>query len=637
MERTPKGKKKNRVASVFCILLACLFILETIILNIIWIPEIIKNTQSDAELVVFSRENPGLEAADEAAAICLRTYIYARLLEEEMLRYEENTEDYSEFAALAAETTNAWAQCSQYCDTLSRMADILTVEESKPGYCNTYGESLIAASETKEFKLKDPFAMTAYAKEENETLKYAQTISNVFDCGPRGQKLKYLADYLGTDARGAKEALDNAQALVFDNSLADAEYYHKWYIGCRVAATTGKVCAVVASGGAAAAAGGAIMSAGLVIAGADAAVSVGATACDITLGSNHTVTKALDKAEEVTGIIAACSGVGTYKNANSVDKLLTVVGVTGDAAQGKILGGAVDVDMTGEVKVLTMTVREDQTDIEKKEFRKSMQDRMKQEIKNSKGKKIFNEDTAESIAEGVETLMTSDETKEDRELANIPKEELDKLVEENKPTTSPEETMERMNQLEETLNTASAEGTMIDITEEDVEVVVVPTLEQLDGAWEVNLSFSDINSPLVDAIAEGLDSTFGEGTADAAITYYYDENTTLETDCYMNIEAISDKKAKVTLITDNDGEWSYSEYDGEMDYGTMTLKLNNYTVSDNAGINSGIDKLVLDFYGYGEQMYTSGSYEYKSFTVNTDIDYSGQLISKNEYWEFAGE
>lgn len=642
MERTPKGKKKNKVASVFCIVLACILVFETIILNIIWIPAIIKRNKKDSELIVFARENPGIEAVEQAEAICLRQYIYARLIEEELVRYEENTEDYTEFMALANEVQNAWNQCAIYCDALDRMAAMLIVEENKPGYCATYAESQIVYNDTKEFEIHDPFAITAQAKGKSEELKFAETLTRVFDAGPRGEKIKNVADYLGTDAKTAKEAFDNSMAYIYSTSQADAEAYHKWYISCKVAASAGKVAGVVASGGAALAAGGALATAGLVIAGADAAVSVAETTCEITLGEKHTVTKVLDDAESYTSILAAGSNLLSFKSANAVDKILTIAGTSGDLTQGKFVGGALDVDSSGQVKLFAWTFNKDADKKSKKKYHDQMIRDISRRLNKYDGRYIFNnkEEISEGVAAGVEKYIENEKngiTTEDRKLSAIPKEELDVLVEENKPELPDEEIMQIMNDLEAELNRAVTEGDMLNLSEDDDPYIIAPTLDDIDGAWEFTISYSDLSSKLVEAIADGLDSTFGEGTSDAALENRIDEKESVTIHAYVNIEKQTHDTAKVTMITDDDGEWTYSVYSGKMKEGVLSMKLESYSTSQAIGISEGVDKMDFEFYGYKDERYSSGTYEMTSFALNATVDYYGQRVYENDYWEFIGE
>lgn len=631
MERTPKGKKKNRVASVFCIILTCILLIETAVLGYIWIPEIIRKNTHDSTLIVMAPDNPGLEASEEAAAIVLRQYIYARLLEEKVARYEENADNFSEFEALVNQTANAWNLCGIYCDTLTRMSDVLSAEESKQEYTPTYGDNQIVCNE--EIKIQDPFAITAQAKGKSKELLAAETLTRVFDKGENGKKLKYLADYMGTDVKTAKEAFDNAQALIYDGAAKDADWYNKCYYGCKIAATTGKVCAVVASGGAA----GWAMSSGLVIAGADAVVSVANTTCDITLGSDHAVTKALDKTEEVTGILAAGSGVAGLKGANSTDKILTLTGMGTDLAQGKIIGGAVDMDLTGEVKVCTFTVSEDQTENWKKQSEKEMIENIRQRFKKYDGKDVFTTETAKKISQGIETLTDESPSNNNTDLSSIPDEQLDKLLEENTPDLTDEEIMQIMNDLEEELNEAVEHDEMTGLTKEDYPVLSAPTVYDVEGAWEITLSLSNIGSKLVDNLAAGIDAAFGEGASEDVLEYHYDKDSVQSVNLYMNVEPVSDKKAKVTMISVEDGEWYYSEYDGTMDNGTMTLKLKSYESNLEVGISQGMDKLVFDFYGYGDERYIQGTCDLKSYVASADIDYVGQRVDPDGYWEFTGE
>lgn len=620
-ERTPKGKKKNRVASVFVILLSLILIIESITLSITWIPYIIQKNTHDSMIMSLAAQTPGAEAASQISALATRQYVYARLLTEKLARCEVTDDDYSEFEALYNETVQAWETSIYLNDKATEIALILEAEEQKDGYSGVYGESDYAFNETNE--PANPFVLHAKAADDGLSAReFAEEFTRQYDQAPAGKKIKTLAEYYNTDAKSIFYELKQTQAILEGAAYEDlGDTMNKWYIGAKATAAAGKVCAVVVTGGTA---GAAAAGTGLVIAGCDAAVSVGATTCEICLGSNHTLTKTLDKTSEFTGIISAASSVSSIASATNADKIIFAASSLADAADGKVLGGAVDVDYDGTVKLCTFQVSP-----EKMTHDELVKD-IKQRFKKYDGKDIFNKNTAEAIADGLEKYNKEEPQ---RSIEECTDEELDKALNENTIQLTNEEIIQKADELVDKIQTAVNEGTMLDVADESPDCLIKPELDDITGAWKIDFTLNNMSSQLVDNITNGISTMFGEDVADAAIENYMDEKVSMS--AYMNIEETAGDKALVTLyFFDEYGEpAAYETMTGSMKDGVLKLKQKEYVSGDNAAISDGINELEMEFYVSDTGTFTSGTYSLESYFLNADIEYNGTMYSADEYWD----
>ena len=620
--RTKKGKKKNKVASVFVIILALVLFAENCALGVIWIPYIIEKNTHDSMIMSLAPQTPGAEAASEVSALATRQYIYARLLTEKLARYEVTNDDYSEFEALFNETVKAWETSIYLNDKAVEIASLLEIEEQKDGYSGVYGSSDFALNETTE--PSNPFVLHAEAADDEPSAReFAEEFTKQYDKAPAGKKIKTLAEYYNTDAKSIFYELKQTQAILEGAAYEDlGDTMHKWYIGAKTTAAAGKVCAVVVSGGTA---GVAAAGTGLVIAGCDAAVSVGATTCEICLGSDNKLTKTLDKTSEFTGIISGISSPFSIASSSNAEKLIFATSTLADAADGKILGGAVDVDNDGTVKLCTFQVSP-----EKMTHEELVKD-IKQRFKKYDGKDIFTKKTAEDIADGIEQYINEEP---EHSIEECTDEELNEAINDNSLPISDEEIVEKADELGNEINTSVSEGTMIDVSDEPPVIAVTPELDEITGAWYIDLKYNNMSSDLVDDINNGIASMFGEDVAEAAIENHMDEDAFASG--YMNIENTSGDNVLVTLyfFDEYGAPAAYETMTGSMKDGVLKLRQKEYVSGDNSAISDGINKLEMEFFKTETEIYSLGTYSLESYFLNADIDYHGTLYSDEVYWDF---
>ena len=645
IERSAKGKKKKRVAAGFAIAFALIFVLEGVFMGIIWGSRAAEKKKREPVVIAFGKPNEARNIAEEASSVAVQQYIYATLLNEKVARFDENGNP-DEFAALVNEAAAAWEKADAYIDTLDSMGTRLEAEETKDGYLNVYKEGAVAWNpETGEPVIKDPFALYAHAWDK-ETVEWAQEIQDYYDRAPTGKHILLLSKVLKTDTQHAAAQFRQAQAILRGEAEVD-EVNQTWHINnCKALVTTGKaagtVAACITTGGIAnvtVLGGGAITASGV-----DAYINYNATQASITLGDEHVITQKWDTAATYTGIVASVTSFWSLPGSQVYDKILFGAGTAGDLYEGKLLGGIVDVDADGEVKLFTFPVIEgSKSKAERKEaFKRSL----KEFQEKYKGKEIFRnrlpiegfDNLAETIAlqeEAIQKGITNDPVP----LSELPESNLNKLIEEykNKVNSWYNEGMELMDWFLEQYNEAISNGSLY-VIPEDAQYLYFPTVDDVAGAWDYNLSLSNVESDYVEAIIKGIASLIPVENAEEIVrenvTYNYNENGGFDVSGYMNIVPTGPNTANVTIYSQGDeGGWSASHYHGKMKNGLMTLKAYG-TVR--GGVAEAFPKLEFDFYGIDEGRYMSGNFYSDSFMITADVVYYGTRQSADSYWDMGG-
>ena len=86
----------------------------------------------------------------------------------------------------------------------------------------------------------------------------------------------------------------------------------------------------------------------------------------------------------------------------------------------------------------------------------------------------------------------------------------------------------------------------------------------------------------------------------------------------------------ILYIYDDEGNLSSYKYSGTIKKGKMKLKLQGQSSSE----TSGLETLTFDCYGQGDKIYMDGTFELKSFMLNADVDYYGNLQKEGDYWNY---
>ncbi|NCC67264.1 MAG: hypothetical protein EOM14_03570, partial [Clostridia bacterium] len=216
---------------------------------------------STSETVTAQRETSpdALAAANEAAALTLQQYIYARLETEKFVAADFSAMQAEEISAMVDELTALWQTSGQLTASAEKIADqallILEAPETSPAAekaASKAGVSLKVSSlvaSDGDYKA----VHTASQTEVKDPKKWAEDLTAKYDAIKGGQTIKQLARQLGTDAKSAYEQLVLAQDIIRNGAMADADFYDKLTKAAQATKTVCKVgvfvTATIATGG----------------------------------------------------------------------------------------------------------------------------------------------------------------------------------------------------------------------------------------------------------------------------------------------------------------------------------------------------------------------------------------------------
>jgi hypothetical protein len=290
---------------------------------------------AESEPVSVKREPdpPALETANEAAALALSQYIYARVKTEDFITADLSTMKPEEIAAMVDELAGLWDTSQQLTTGAEGIADtaLLVLQAPAAGQTAASGVGLRAV----------PLAAS-------DAQKWAESLTAQYDAIKGGQTLKQLAKQLGTDARTAFEQLKLAQDIIKSGADADADFYDKLTKAAMATKTACKVGLFVAGtvatgGGSLTALAGSSMTltqaGAAIISGTDAIVDVATTGSTIILGDNHQCTTAMTDLKGKLAPVTSIVGLVNF-DASKVGKSIAYVGdrLTDLYYQGKVMG-----------------------------------------------------------------------------------------------------------------------------------------------------------------------------------------------------------------------------------------------------------------------------------------------------------
>jgi hypothetical protein len=343
---------------------------------------------------------------EEAGAVATRQYIIARLKTEALIEYDLSKIDLKELKAMIDEAAEAWRICESVCVQTDELA----------GYAQSLKNTTDTQASTISYiapKSPGSFLTTvAYAAEENAATRWARDLTAKFDSYPSGEKIKELANQLGTDAKNAYAQLQMAQNILESDAYSEQanveETIEQRLMATKTACKTGLyVGGVIASGGAAT---GILEAGGMVIGGVDTIVDIASTGSTIILGENNRVTMAANDFKNMVAPVSSISGGFGFNSSNVADKLSyfgdSVLDLVND---GKILGGLITVGVDGET---TITMNEISTE-------GTTPDEVRKELKDA-GLPVPEDDDPKTSAELVQEM---------EEKFNLNEEELNEVIE----------------------------------------------------------------------------------------------------------------------------------------------------------------------------------------------------------------
>lgn len=624
IERTAKGKKKNVVATVFIIILTLLLVLEGIALCVIWIPYAVKRKKSVPTAVVLAKENPGREYAGDASAVALEEYIYASLLNEKIARYGEVTEEnYEDFKNLYLETERAWENAAYSAGFLYQIGDILETEEKNENYSGVYGYSELVAK---------PMG-------KSESIDNAEELIESYDSMTKSSEIKTLANVLGTDSNNAYQMyLNNAGQF----EIAEADWNAWIESGYDIVKSTSSVSMSCDIMGSELLTGDAHSLTGVVsftTSPLDSSISVADNGkASIILGEDFALAKKYSKDAVMTGVVKDVTVNEWIPQFETEETMVYYEGFKEETGSVKYPQSMV-YEFDGSVKIVTASV----PDYENKsieEIESVINDSISagySQFKNSRitvsskevekmAVNVYREAYAEkngTALSGVDLTLFSDSL-------------LDTSIEKYRDRVSdyaPEEgVISAAEYFYDLVIVAADEGQMINLGE--FVILDEPTVYDIEGAWEVTETLTNVNSGFMDVVVWISGFILDQETIDEAGADFYNTEETVTV--HMNIVATGSNTVEITSIgEDENGELSIKTATGTMKKGVVYLDAD--VDEEDAKYTEAYDKDVqLVFYGYGNDRYMSGSGTavMKLFDITADEYFYGTRTSADELWTY---
>ena len=146
------------------------------------------------------------------ANIAIQYYIEARMYLEKLSMQDASEVDPETFQKLVDDAVTAFENAEKISDSLSKSVDMWMVADDQRSQPEI--NVLQTADAGKSVSLSNPFVVAAHAAEKSPSELTAQEIVDAFDKAKNGQKIKTLAELLGTDAKHAYAELKIAQATL---------------------------------------------------------------------------------------------------------------------------------------------------------------------------------------------------------------------------------------------------------------------------------------------------------------------------------------------------------------------------------------------------------------------------------------
>lgn len=300
-------------------------------------------------------EPQALQTANEATAIALRQYIYARLATEEFLTADASSMTMEVLSELVDGLFLAWEKAALFSSVAEELTNqaILLLEAPIVKQTSAAGQPqaqfMILAAVPMAFQ---PVALAAGAPKELDPKTWAENLTKQFDALRGGQRYRQLAQQLGTDAKAACEQMALAQEIIRDQATADAAFWDKMTKIAQATKTASKVglfiAGTIATGGGSLSALGAsgwslAQAGGCIVGGADCIVDIAATGSSIILGEGNQVTVGFDDVKNKLAPVSAVVGLASF-NPGETGEQLAYIGdtLTDWFFDGKVMGVQVD-------------------------------------------------------------------------------------------------------------------------------------------------------------------------------------------------------------------------------------------------------------------------------------------------------
>jgi len=313
-----------------------------------------------------------LQLANEATAITLRNYIYARILTEEFLENEARQVSVDDAVIMMEELYLAWESADALAAKAIEITDqaVLFLETSAKGKGIPYDRFYAFFSTN----LKEVLSLsgTIYAQAsaiDRET--WAENLAKQYDDLRGAKKYQQLAKQLGTDAKTAVEQMNLASkiltnAAALEEAQAETAEYNRCLNVVKTYKTASKVglfvgTTIATGGGSLTSLAGSSMAVGkasaIVVGGVDCIVDVGETASTIVLGEDHQVTLGFQEASDVIQPASMVIGLVTLDPKETTD----LVAIIGESIMewfnpGAVTGIAVEKVKSGGSRIISQLI-----------------------------------------------------------------------------------------------------------------------------------------------------------------------------------------------------------------------------------------------------------------------------------------
>ena len=265
-------------------------------------------------------EPQALQTANEATAIALRQYVYARLLTEAFMTVDTSNMTAEKLSEMADELLLAWENAELFSSTAMELTNqaVLLLEMPTVKQTSAVGQPQISfmtlAAVPTDFQA---VALATSSPRQLDPQTWAENLTRQYDALKGAKRYQQLAQQLGTDAKTAYEQMALAQKIIRNaaeleeaegvvNAYTDSIHYLQ---GLK---TTSKVAML---GWSMAATGGGSVTllegSGLLMGGVDCIVDVTETGSTLILGENNQVTVAFGDIKEKLGPVSSLIGLVT--------------------------------------------------------------------------------------------------------------------------------------------------------------------------------------------------------------------------------------------------------------------------------------------------------------------------------------
>ncbi len=309
-----------------------------------------------------------LLTANEATALTLRYYSYARLKTEELLMADFTSMPEGAFETQMDELVAIWQTAEALVSEAEHIIDqAVLLLETASGYQpqTPFGDLALSGSDV------PSIVLASYTGQVIDRQTWAENLSKQYDALRGAQRYKQLAEQLGTDTKTAVEQMELAQKIIRNAAAQEeaqaevAEYTRSinvvegYKTGSKVGLFVGAT--IATGGGTLTALAGSSMSVpvagAVIVGGVDCIVDVGKTTSSIILGEDHQVTVDFEKAGDVIQPISMVMGLATMDPTSAIDEIAFL----GEAMMewsnpGKITGIAVEMTKNATSRVLAKLI-----------------------------------------------------------------------------------------------------------------------------------------------------------------------------------------------------------------------------------------------------------------------------------------